>query len=40
MLLMLDGGLRTAFGPRDTVLREVMKNHTDILRSSGPGGVT
>ena len=40
MLLVLEDGARRAFGPRDTVLREMVKNHTDIVRSSGPGGVS
>jgi len=39
VLLVLENGVRTAFGPRDTVLREMVKNHTEIIRSAGPGGV-
>ncbi len=38
-LLLLEGGARRAFGPRDTVLREIVRNHTDILRSANQGGV-
>ncbi|WP_114964891.1 type I secretion system permease/ATPase [Alkalilacustris brevis] len=40
MLLVLEGGMRKAFGPRDEVLRETVRNHTDILRNAGPGGVS
>ncbi len=40
MLLMLEDGQRRAFGPRDEVLRGIVKNHTEIVRSKGPGGVS
>ncbi len=40
VLLVLENGVRTAFGPRDQVLRSMVKNHTEIVRSAGPGGVT
>jgi ATP-binding cassette subfamily C protein len=40
MLLVLEDGTRRAFGPRDQVLREMVKNHTEIVRSTGPGGVS
>jgi ATP-binding cassette subfamily C protein len=40
MLLMLEEGQRRAFGPRDDVLRGMVKNHTDIVRKQAPGGVT
>ncbi len=39
VLLVLDGGLRRAFGPRDEVLRSLVKNATDIVRSTGQGGI-
>lgn len=39
LLLVIEDGKRRAFGPRDQVLRDEVKNHTDILRSSGPGAV-
>ena len=39
MLLMLEEGTRRAFGPRDEVLRDLVKNHTEIVRKQGPGGV-
>lgn len=39
LLLVLEDGLRRAFGPRDAVLRELVKNHTEIVRNAGPGGV-
>ncbi|WP_226551106.1 type I secretion system permease/ATPase [Celeribacter naphthalenivorans] len=39
-LLVLDGGLRRAFGPRDQVLGEMVKNSKDILRKdAGQGGI-
>ena len=40
LLLVLEDGTRRAFGPRDQVLRDMVKNHTDIVRSAGPGGVS
>ena len=40
MLLVLEDGMRRAFGPRDQVLRDMVKNHTEIVRSAGPGGVS
>ncbi|MEM7710561.1 MAG: type I secretion system permease/ATPase [Pseudomonadota bacterium] len=39
VLLMLDHGARTAFGPRQEVLSKVVKNHEQITRSPEPGGV-
>jgi ATP-binding cassette subfamily C protein len=38
MILMLDNGSRVAFGPRDEVLKEVLKNH-DQVRAGGQGGL-
>lgn len=35
-LLVLDNGQQTAFGPRDEVLRKVVRNHTDIVRPPSP----
>ena len=40
LLLVIEEGTRRAFGPRDQVLREMVKNHAEINRNSGPGGVT
>ncbi len=40
LLLVLDGGTRRAFGPRDAVMKEVLQNSKEVLRSVGPGGVT
>ena len=40
LLLLLEDGARRAFGPRDTVLRETVKNHTEIVRANTPGGVS
>ena len=39
LLLVLEGGVRKGFGPRDQVLRELVKNHTEVLKTSVPGGV-
>ena len=38
-LLVLDHGALRAFGPRDAVLQDMVKNSRDIMRKSGPGGV-
>lgn len=38
-VLVLEQGARTALGPRDEVLRAMVRNHTDLLRDAGPGGV-
>lgn len=40
LLLVLEDGIRRAFGPRDQVLRDMVKNHSEISKSAGPGGVT
>ncbi|MCO6384569.1 type I secretion system permease/ATPase [Oceanicola sp. 502str15] len=40
LLMLLDGGVKKAFGPRDEVLRQVALNHSEISRSTGQGGVT
>jgi ATP-binding cassette subfamily C protein len=40
LLLVLEDGMRRAFGPRDQVLKEMVKNHSEIVRSAGPGGVS
>jgi ATP-binding cassette, subfamily C, bacterial len=40
LLLVLEGGMLRAFGPRDKVLREETRNHTEILRQALPGGAT
>ncbi|MHC0051920.1 type I secretion system permease/ATPase [Actibacterium sp. D379-3] len=39
MLLVLEGGTLKAFGPRDEVLRGTVKNHADIQRARGIGGI-
>ena len=39
MLLMLEGGARVAFGPKDEVLKQVVRNHQEIQTSQGAGGV-
>ncbi|WP_145111228.1 type I secretion system permease/ATPase [Cereibacter sediminicola] len=40
LLMVMENGMRAAFGPRDSVLREMVKNHTEIVRNAGPGGVS
>jgi len=44
MLLVLDGGLPKAFGPRDEVLRKVLANHDQVTGPNGegprPGGIS
>jgi ATP-binding cassette subfamily C protein len=39
MLLVLEDGARRAFGPRDAVLKEMVKNHAEIAKSPTAGGV-
>ena len=39
-LLVLDAGTARAFGPKDEVLREIVKNHAEIKASTGVGGVS
>ncbi|ANT62897.1 protease/lipase ABC transporter permease/ATP-binding protein (plasmid) [Salipiger sp. CCB-MM3] len=39
-LLMLEHGARVAFGPKDEVLRSQVKNHEQITRHAGVGGVS
>jgi PrtD family type I secretion system ABC transporter len=38
-LLMVEHGQKRAFGPKDEVLREVLRNHEQVRNSQGPGGV-
>ena len=38
-LLMLDGGRLRAFGPKEDVLRNVVKNHLDVIGNTGLRGV-
>lgn len=40
MLMVLEDGMRRAFGPRDAVLREMVKNHNQITNATTPGGVS
>jgi ATP-binding cassette subfamily C protein len=39
LLLMIENGTRTAFGPKEEVLRQKVQNHQQIQRNAGPGGV-
>jgi len=38
-LLVLEGGLRRAFGPREEVLKSMVQNAAELTRNAGPGGV-
>ncbi len=38
LLLVMDQGMRRAFGPRDEVLKSMVKNAEQITRSQGQGG--
>lgn len=38
-LLVLENGLRRAFGPREEVLRAMVHNASELSRNAGPGGV-
>lgn len=40
LLLVLDTGMRRAFGPRDDVLKGIVRNAGDIIRAAAPGGAT
>ena len=41
LLLVVDGGVRTAFGPKDEVLKSAVKNHQEITSAPiGAGGVS
>ena len=39
LLMVLEDGHRSAFGPKDQVLREMVSNHQQLLKSSGMGGM-
>ncbi|MFW8594153.1 type I secretion system permease/ATPase [Cribrihabitans neustonicus] len=39
MLLVIDRGTQTAFGPKDKVLQEMVVNHQNIRQATGTGGV-
>jgi ATP-binding cassette, subfamily C, bacterial len=40
LLLVLEDGMRRAYGPRDQVLREMVKNHAEITKPTAVGGVS
>jgi ATP-binding cassette subfamily C protein len=37
LLLVLENGVRKAFGPRGQILQEQVKNHTEVLKTITPG---
>lgn len=39
LLLVLEDGMRRAFGPRDQILREMVRNAGDIVGKVTPGGI-
>lgn len=39
LLMVMEDGARRAYGPRDQVLKEMVKNASEIQRSATPGGV-
>ena len=39
MLLVIDSGTRAAFGPKDTVMRDMVSNHQELSQASAMGGV-
>ena len=40
LLLMIEGGMRRAFGPKEEVLRDVVQNHKQLAAPGQTGGVT
>lgn len=38
-LLVLEAGMRRAFGPREEVLKAMVQNAAELTRNAGPGGV-
>ena len=38
VLLVIENGVRRAFGPKDEVLAEMVQNHGEIQRSTGKAG--
>jgi ATP-binding cassette subfamily C protein len=39
MLLVLDGGTRAAFGPKDKVMKDMVSNHQELSKTAVMGGV-
>ncbi len=39
MLLVLDGGTRAAFGPKDKVMKDMVSNHQELAKTAAMGGV-
>ncbi len=40
LILMLEGGVVKAFGPKEDVLKSMVKNHSQITKMPNPGGVS
>ncbi len=40
MLLVIENGTRRAYGPKDQVLKDMVRNHEEIAATRGGGGVT
>lgn len=40
MLLMIENGMRRAYGPKDEVLREITRNYQELVQPGSAGGVT
>ncbi len=40
LLLVIEGGARRAFGPKEEVLKEVVANQRQIIGATQPGGVS
>ena len=39
-LVVMEQGMRRAFGPRDEVLRQVLSNHQQVTATADPGGIS
>ena len=39
LLLVLNNGAQSAFGPREDILKSTVQNHQTITTSGGPGGL-
>jgi ATP-binding cassette subfamily C protein len=39
LILVLNNGTQSAFGPREDILKATVQNHQTITNSTGPGGL-